>query len=42
MWAKCGYMMNDRFRYAILLTRNSNNSNSRYMNNHIDNDFDYT
>ena len=40
MWAKCGYMMNDRFRYAILLARKSNNSTGRYLNNLIDNDFD--
>ena len=33
-------MMDDPFRYAMLLARNSNNSTGRYINNLIVNDFD--
>ena len=40
MWAEREIMMDDPFRYAMLLARNSNNSTGRYMNNLIDNDFD--
>ena len=40
MWAERGNMIDDPFRYAIFLTKNSNNSTSRYLNDLIDNDFD--